>query len=63
MIHYSKVGTLQLNMAYKPECVEKSHIEKLPTLNQQLGRILLVLVVPYVQFIATTLVKVRFGIN
>jgi hypothetical protein len=57
MIHYSKVGTLQLNMACKPDSAEKSHIEKLPTLNQQLSKILLVLVVaiPYVQFKAPTL--------
>jgi hypothetical protein len=47
--------TLQPNRDYLSDSLENSNIEKLSALNQQLGKILLVLVVgiPYVWFIAS----------
>jgi hypothetical protein len=42
---FGNVGTLQPNRAYKQDSLENSHIYKLLALNQQLGNILLVLVV------------------
>ena len=44
----------QPNKAYKPNSLENSNIKKLWALNQQLSKILLVVVVivPYIQFIA-----------
>jgi hypothetical protein len=46
--------TLQPNRGYKFDTLEKSNIAKLSALNQQMGKILsvLVVVVPYVQFTA-----------
>jgi hypothetical protein len=47
--------TLQLNRACKLDSLENSNIEKLSALNQQLGKILLVLVIAvlYVWFTAS----------
>jgi hypothetical protein len=52
LLPHLRWNTLQLNKAYKLDNLENSNIKKLLALNQQLGKILLVLVVakPYMWF-------------